>query len=108
MDGAVSGAQTAALQGKAPSGRKQRFAAADFRVAAAQAYLNKKAFTWLKMLLALIAAQVLLFPAFLGYDRKPELDFEFVIVYIRGAILRNLFLVQGPLHFELDIPEVFF
>ena len=49
-------------------------------------------------------AQVLFFPAFLGCDRKPELDFQIVIVYIRGASLRNLFLVPNPLHFELGIP----
>ena len=56
------------------------------------------------MLLALIVAQVVFFRAFLGYDRKPELDFQIVIVYIRGAFSTGLFLVQGPLHFELGIP----
>ena len=44
------------------------------------------------------------FQALSGYDRKPELGFQVVIVYIRGAFLRNLFLAPGPLHFELCIP----
>ena len=56
------------------------------------------------MLLALIVAQAVFFRAFLGYDRKPELDFQVVIVYIRDASLKSLFLVPNPLHFELCIP----
>ena len=49
-------------------------------------------------------AQDLLFPAFLGYGRKAQEDAQIVIVYTRGASLRNLFLVPNPLHFELCIP----
>ena len=56
------------------------------------------------MLLFLMMAQALIFQVFLGYDRKPELDFQIVIVYIRGAFWKNLFLAPGPLHFELCIP----